>query len=472
MKTKSKNLMILLAMGFIFSLLIPNNLNFSAEHNTFNNLENSQVYSGIQIDALATTNTTYSGNWTWAVSQPWCYDDNGIYIIENMTIDASSSSTGSGIIITNSKNDYFIIRNCTVYNVVGSTSSYNAGIKLENTNNGTLVENNCSNNKGRGGIFLYRYCYNNIIANNTSNNNLYLGIGLYGWVSDSFSGCKNNFIVNNTANYNNIGIYESNYCENNTLIDNDCNFNFHPTYESYGIRIFDSYKTTLINNTVNNNGKHGIYLSYSNYCNITGSITNGNIKHGIYMDYSVFCNITGNTINDNTATGINLRRCDKNVVKNNTINRNDLGIALDQSDSNNISGNTLKDNKWCIYEIYSEGNIIEYNNCSLPTVTDPINIDGTATGVGAHNWTWAESQYWCSGFGTDNEPYIIENLIISGFGVENSNGIDIRNSNVSFIIQNCKIYNTETNGIYMENVNNSQLINNNCSNIEWGIFIE
>lgn len=24
--------------------------------------------------------------------------------------------------------------------------------------------------------------------------------------------------------------------------------------------------------------------------------------------------------------------------------------------------------------------------------TNPIEIDGTATGVGAHNWTWAENQ--------------------------------------------------------------------------------
>ncbi len=27
----------------------------------------------------------------------------------------------------------------------------------------------------------------------------------------------------------------------------------------------------------------------------------------------------------------------------------------------------------------------------------PIFIDGSASGVGAHNWTWAESQEWSSG---------------------------------------------------------------------------
>jgi len=129
----------------------------------------------------------------------------------------------------------------------------------------------------------------------------------------------------------------------------------------------------------------------------------------------------------------------------------------------------LEDNNWCIHETYSEGNIIENNYCSLPTVQLPIFIDATATGVGAHNWTWAISQPWCTGSGTWNDPYTIENLKISGFGVVN--GIDIRNSNVSFIIQDCLIYNSDA-GISLDNVNNSRLINNNCSNIDLGIYIE
>ena len=101
---------------------------------------------------------------------------------------------------------------------------------------------------------------------------------------------------------------------------------------------------------------------------------------------------------------------------------------------------------------------------------EPISIDDDATGVGAHNWTWAVSQSWCSGSGTWNDPYIIENIKISGFIY--SVGIYICNSNVSFIIQDCLIYNSND-GIYLENVNNSRLINNNCStNINNGIYLE
>ncbi|MFX0042912.1 MAG: right-handed parallel beta-helix repeat-containing protein, partial [Candidatus Hodarchaeota archaeon] len=117
------------------------------------------------------------GNWSHtAEDYTWC-NGNGSwgnpYTIENVIIDASGSPTGSGIFINNSKNDYFIIRNCMVFNA--GSSGFDAGIKLENTNNGTLSNNNCSNNL-QNGIFLFNYCINNTISGNTANNN---EIGIY-----------------------------------------------------------------------------------------------------------------------------------------------------------------------------------------------------------------------------------------------------------------------------------------------------
>ena len=103
MKSKTKNLAILLVMGLVFPLFVNNTFDFSVKQITFNNLKSSSVYNGgIKIDALMTFNTTDSGNWTWAVNQPWCDIDNGIYIIEDLTIDAGTSPTGSGILINNS----------------------------------------------------------------------------------------------------------------------------------------------------------------------------------------------------------------------------------------------------------------------------------------------------------------------------------------------------------------------------------
>ena len=93
----------------------------------------------------------------------------------------------------------------------------------------------------------------------------------------------------------------------------------------------------------------------------------------------------------------------------------------------------------------------------------PILIDDSDP---SKNWSYTASHYdWCSGSGNWIDPYIIENVTIDGQG--SGNCIEIKNSDTYFVIQNCSIYNSGsplTNaGIKLDNVDNSQLINNNCS---------
>ncbi len=119
-----------------------------------------------------------------------------------------------------------------------------------------------------------------------------------------------------------------------------------------------------------------------------------------------------------------------------------------------------------------EQNFIENIECSA--LQAPIFINGSATGVNAHNWTWAEEQPWCSGSGTDIDPYVIQNLTINGF--ETVSCIEIRNSIAFFIIKDCTLYNSSNSfphaGIKLVNVNNGTLFNNNCSfNQNFGIFL-
>jgi len=477
MTSKREKLIILIIIGLVVPLLINKSINFSDNHKTIKiDLKSSGGYteSFIHVDA------SNPKNWSWtAGNYSWCYFKNGIYFIENVTIDASDSPTGNGIYIENSKNEYFIIRNCTIFNA--DYSFFDSGIWLENTNNGTIINNKCSDNYQ--GIYLIDCEGNTIIGNNVSNNNIN---GIY-----LDTNCEYNNITGNTVNNNLYGIQLTNNCNYNNITLNTVNNN-----DDYGIFI-NSFGSTcdnniILNNTANENNDYGIYIRYTNFENsIINNIANDNIRIGIYMvnsyDFTINSNtinnntrglelqgcddsnIMGNTINGNLEIGINLENSDSNEIKNNTINRNDLGIALDQSDYNNITGNDLKYNNWCILETNCEGNIIEYNDCTSPTVEFPIYIDDNATGVGAHNWTWAKSQIWCSGLGTDSDPYIIENLKISGFGI--MDGITIQNSNVTFIIRECLIYNSDT-AIYLENVNNSRLINNNCSNNDRGIYLE
>lgn len=68
---------------------------------------------------------------------------------------------------------------------------------------------------------------------------------------------------------------------------------------------------------------------------------------------------------------------------------------------------------------------------------NPIAINGNATGVGAHNWSWAASQNWCKNI---SNVFYLENLTINGNGSKSC--IEIMNSRENFVIRNCTLYNS------------------------------
>ncbi|MHA1112305.1 MAG: right-handed parallel beta-helix repeat-containing protein [Promethearchaeota archaeon] len=481
-------------------------------------IQDVPIYQGIEIDALLTVNTTNTGNWTWAVDQPWCSNDTGVYTIEDMIINNTAGTPrGSGIFINNSHDVDFRIENCTITNV-NAIISYGAGIDLENSSRGVIINNTVSNTNPIGcGIQLRDYnCYNITIERNVVKNILRHGILMYG--GDEIH------VINNTVNnvaYNGIYFYQGvqnstiaynyvNDTNNNQMsstnggiklldVNNDNNQIYNNTVLNCwrGIYLRDSSNNSIHNNTVKNNDDGGIILSTnSDDNNVTNNIVtneNGDYEqdygiwlasshnntisdnhisnqqqHGIFFQTSLNNTIIGNTVNVNKFMGIFLTdSANGNSIKDNSIDRNDLGIGLSYSEFNNITDNTLFGNGYCIYEVECGTNFITNNNCSEAWVTTPINIDDGATGIGAHNWTWAENQSWCSGAGTESDPYIIENLVISALGFS-SYGIHIENSNVSFIIRNCSIYNCDT-GIYVQDSNNSQIIGNEIFDCEEGI---
>ena len=100
-----------------------------------------------------------------------------------------------------------------------------------------------------------------------------------------------------------------------------------------------------------------------------------------------------------------------------------------------------------------------------------IIIDGDATGVDAHNWTWFEDQDWYGGGqGNWTHPYIIENISIDG---EGKNAFTIKDSSVYFIIRNCTFENSTGTGyaLTLENVNNGTVTNCSISNSGTGIYL-
>ena len=95
----------------------------------------------------------------------------------------------------------------------------------------------------------------------------------------------------------------------------------------------------------------------------------------------------------------------------------------------------------------------------------PILIDDWKSN---YNWERISSENeWCSGSGTADDPYIIENIIIDG--KSSGSCITIRNSNAYFIIKNCTLYNSGWTifkwdaAVKLINTRNGKLLNNNCS---------
>ncbi|MFX1303107.1 MAG: nitrous oxide reductase family maturation protein NosD [Promethearchaeota archaeon] len=97
------------------------------------------------------------------------------------------------------------------------------------------------------------------------------------------------------------------------------------------------------------------------------------------------------------------------------------------------------------------------------TPVSPITINGNS------GWnTAALTEPWCSGSGTWNDPYIIEDISVDGLNT--STCISISDSTVYFIIRDSLCTNagrelpSERGGIELYNVKNGALINNDCSN--------
>jgi parallel beta-helix repeat protein len=79
------------------------------------------------------------------------------------------------------------------------------------------------------------------------------------------------------------------------------------------------------------------------------------------------------------------------------------------------------------------------------------------------------------GLGTENDPYIIKNWVISA---SSANGIEIRNTTAYFVVRNCVVENgwiaengVNYYGIKLDNVVNGRVENNTCVNDDYGILL-
>ncbi len=507
--------------GIFIAILMVNHLNFSdnpikSEEGSENNLKLKLKCAGYwnltgnPIFINGSAKGVGAHNWSWAESQEWCNGSgtlNAPYVIENVTIDGLA--TGSCIDIVDSS-VYFTIKNCTILN--SKNSMVCGGIRLDNVSNGKLIKNNCSFN-GLNGILLLGYCENNTIIKNNVNNN---DIGIRVIISTENNVSLNNISNNNicginliesqntsisentfnnnghgiycdTGNYNHItrnifnknnwsGVSLFDYSNYNNISNNIMNDN--KILNGQGISIRDSVNNTIMNNDIINNLR-GIQLYRSDDCNITNNYISNNSIYGIFFEDDCDSNeIVSNIIKSNNNSGINIGfNSDDNLIYYNSFINNRLH-AIDNG-TNNIWDNGTIGNYWDNYtgtDANDDGigdNNYTIDGTSISNDTVPIWNDGpngdkifVDDSDPNNNWKNARFKFVPKGSGIWDDPFIIENVAING--LDSGNCIEIRNSDVYFIIRNCTFYNSSGGmyeaGIKLEGVNNSQLINNNCSN--------
>ncbi len=412
-------------------------------------------------------------NWTWA-SKKLYISGNGTeidpYYIQGVTFNGTE--TVGCVTIENSR-AYFIIESCILKNIGGPDGGY-AGIKLINTTLGKLVDNSFSTTKPdvNYGIHLDSGSKNNTIVDNDLNTDFSYGIYLE-------NGCEKNNITGNTVNSNKIGIYFNNQSSTNNITGNIIQSN-----ELYGI---------YLNDSCNSN-----YITYNAISDTDDSGTGGD---GIKIDTDCLYNkIVGNNLTNNNNIGVLILNSSFGYSKYNEIYRNNfIGNSLHAKDDDrdnmwddSIKGN-YKDNYTDLgleavdadddgigdipYNITGNANSTDYK----PIWDDghnrsKIHIDGR--GYNSYNWQWAVTRTWCSGNGTVDDPYVIENVVING---TKANGtIFIEWSSLVFKIKNCTlfealdsgIYPNKTAGIYLYKTSNGTIINNTCrDNGDHGIFL-
>jgi len=415
------------------------------------------------------------------------YDYSSPYI-ENIVIDKSINLIGEDkntTVIDGSDIGDVIFISANFVNITGFTVensgdvNRDAGIKIQSKNN-RISENIIKNNDDGIGISSTSH---NIISKNNVFNNKY-GIRLY--MTSSKNIISENNIFSNKArgirleSSNNNIIFENKVCNNGNGVrfeDSDYN-NFYGNkisnnwiglnlissigstvndniFINDGLDIQDSYKNTILNNSVN--GKAIVYLEEEsdkiiaeagqillvNCENIT--IKNQkfyNVTYGILLWQTNNSYISDNILYSNDFDGILLHSSNKNIIRKNEISNCENGISIENNGNNNIiTENIISNNSYGVHLISSAGN----SNISNNKVTD--NNYGIQL-YDSHDIFVTNNRLSNNYFGISLWQFSSDNLVFSNDIYNCVDGIWLNNANDNQILGNT-IIGSEFNGIWL-----------------------
>ncbi|TFF90211.1 MAG: hypothetical protein EU548_04175, partial [Promethearchaeota archaeon] len=380
-------------------------------------------------------------------------------------------------------------------------------ITLYRTNNGLFKNNTIKLISNGVGLYLTESTNNTVYQNKFYMNEE--AIRLYS------SSNYNNISYNNFLQNDNYGIYVTHFSNYNSISFNNfinpslspCFAGIHILRWSYYNNVFDNY-FEYHQYPIDLGSTSTYFTRYNNFSNNILKYSERAVVMRYGCEYNIF---TQNLIDDTTQYVI----YGQSSSNDNTFYKNYfLNYAMEPLDGgSNYYNNSFIGNYWdtyvgsdadgdgigdSSYALSGTGTNYDY----LPLYGDPFHngsslyIDGVLDN-GIHSWQWVSTRSWCSGLGTEMNPFIIEGLTIDGLNSEIC--IEIENSDVYFSIENCELFNSSqtgskdsgiiirnsTNalvkknliysnkhGIFLDRCNNSILLNNQIENVTlFGIYV-
>jgi hypothetical protein len=118
----------------------------------------------------------------------------------------------------------------------------------------------------------------------------------------------------------------------------------------FGIIIGSWSTANIINNTIRNNGSHGIQVNgnafaFIGFGNADDTVASPNVidhngANGIHVSFAGAARIAGNTITNNIGHGVNVERASQAAISSNTINANGgSGVYVTENSGANLGGN-------------------------------------------------------------------------------------------------------------------------------------
>ena len=313
--------------------------------------------------------------------------DNGIFIVgykldtwNSHTIETSNTVNGKPVYYwKNAKGGSVpsgagevILANCSGVIVENQDlSNSTVGMQLGHSPSNIILNVTASGND-QVGIYMI-FSNNTVVDNVTVANNRY--DGLESWWSDNLT------VLNSKASGNRKGFYAVNSddlrFDNNTAYDNlESGIAFHNSNNSkarnntissslgLGSGLSFAY---LTNSTVENNialsSGMGILSMYTEDSSFTGNLAAGNI-YGLLMDFACYYNIIADNDLSNNMLGMSLEYSTNNTVFNNSITRNSItGMLFFLSHYNNVTWNLISENAVAGTNLtYSTNNKIHHNS--------------------------------------------------------------------------------------------------------------